>query len=259
MLDRLVAIESPYAGNVRENEAFARAVARQVALEEGLSPYVMHLFFTRFLDDLVPEERTLGISAGLVWTDAAFKHFYSLREGEEPSRGMKLSMDRHLARRNAGEPVMLENRVCTPEGKPLRAGSLEGEGKFVEIPGFQEMPRVLVDVEVAGPKEASVDLLMNACRSLVLRGISPYAPRLLLPQFLDMNNLEERATARKIAHDWLGAAEAVWTVVDSYKQNGSRGFYIPDEVGEPPRIMIEKDGRIRGGLPLRKWPKNKRQ
>lgn len=65
---RLVIIESPYAGNVPRNVAYARACVKD-ALRRGEAPIASHLLYTQegILDDTVPAERELGIEAGLAW------------------------------------------------------------------------------------------------------------------------------------------------------------------------------------------------
>jgi len=69
---RLVIIESPYAGDVEANTAYARACVRD-ALLRGESPIASHLIYTQpgVLDDDVAEERQLGIDAGLAWRRVA--------------------------------------------------------------------------------------------------------------------------------------------------------------------------------------------
>lgn len=69
---RLVIIESPFAGNVERNIAYAKAAVRD-CLKRGESPYASHLFFTQpgILDDDKPDERKLGIAAGLAWGERA--------------------------------------------------------------------------------------------------------------------------------------------------------------------------------------------
>jgi hypothetical protein len=64
-----VVIESPFGGTddeVRRNIKYARACVAD-SLEKGEAPYASHLFFTQpgILDDNLPEERMLGINAGL--------------------------------------------------------------------------------------------------------------------------------------------------------------------------------------------------
>ena len=72
MLHKLVVIESPYKGDIKRNEAYARAALRD-CISRGESPYASHLLLTQpgVLDDSNPEEREKGIAAGLAWQDAA--------------------------------------------------------------------------------------------------------------------------------------------------------------------------------------------
>ena len=67
-----VIIESPYAGNVERNTKYLKECVLD-CLKRGESPYASHAFFTQFLDDKIPEERTLGIEAGFVWSQKADK------------------------------------------------------------------------------------------------------------------------------------------------------------------------------------------
>lgn len=65
---RLVILESPYAGGVARNVAYARAAMRDCLLR-GEAPFASHLLYTQpgVLDDDIPGERQLGIGAGLEW------------------------------------------------------------------------------------------------------------------------------------------------------------------------------------------------
>lgn len=69
---RLVILESPYAGDVAANETYARACLRD-SLMRGEAPIASHLLYTQpgVLDDMIPSERQLGISAGLAWKAVA--------------------------------------------------------------------------------------------------------------------------------------------------------------------------------------------
>lgn len=64
----LVILESPYAGNIERNLAYARAAMRD-SLLRGEFPLASHLLYTQpgILDDSIPSERKLGIDAGLLW------------------------------------------------------------------------------------------------------------------------------------------------------------------------------------------------
>ena len=59
-----VLIESPYAGEVERNQMYARFCSHYSVTSYNESPYASHLYFTQefILDDLIPEERKLGIN-----------------------------------------------------------------------------------------------------------------------------------------------------------------------------------------------------
>lgn len=63
-----VVLESPYAGDIERNVAYARLCVRH-SLLRGESPVCSHLLFTQegILDDNDPIERKWGIDAGLAW------------------------------------------------------------------------------------------------------------------------------------------------------------------------------------------------
>ena len=65
-------VESPYAGEVEVNIEYARACVRDCLLR-GEAPIASHLLHTQegILRDGVPEERALGIAAGLAWAQVA--------------------------------------------------------------------------------------------------------------------------------------------------------------------------------------------
>lgn len=69
---KLVIIESPYAGDIERNEAYARA-AMADCFSRGEAPFASHLLYTQpgVLRDDDPEERKLGIEAGLAWGEKA--------------------------------------------------------------------------------------------------------------------------------------------------------------------------------------------
>lgn len=63
-----VILESPYAGDVERNVAYARRALRD-SLLRGEAPIASHLLYTQpgVLDDDEPDERAHGIAAGLAW------------------------------------------------------------------------------------------------------------------------------------------------------------------------------------------------
>lgn len=68
----LVIIESPYSGDVERNTEYARACLLD-SLRRGEAPIASHLLHRQVLDDLRPDERVLGIEAGLAWYRVADK------------------------------------------------------------------------------------------------------------------------------------------------------------------------------------------
>ncbi|MGB3042475.1 MAG: hypothetical protein WBB98_04755 [Xanthobacteraceae bacterium] len=89
----LVIIESPFAGDVESNIAYARkCVADSLARNE--SPIASHLLFPQILNDNDPTERALGIEAGLAWYRVADKCVVYADRGW--SRGMLKGMERAI-------------------------------------------------------------------------------------------------------------------------------------------------------------------
>src|SRR5690242_6711100 len=104
-IHRLVIIESPYAGDVESNVAYARACLRDCLLR-GEAPIASHLLYTQpgVLDDDVPTERQRGIDAGLAWRRVAEATVVYVDRGI--SRGMQYGI---AAARAAGLPVEFRN------------------------------------------------------------------------------------------------------------------------------------------------------
>lgn len=67
---RLVIIESPFAGDVERNVAYAKK-AMLDSMSRGEAPLASHLLYTQMLDDNIPEDRALGIACGLAWRKVA--------------------------------------------------------------------------------------------------------------------------------------------------------------------------------------------
>lgn len=83
-----VILESPYAVDVTFNVNYARACMRD-SLMRGEAPIASHLLYTQdgILDDTIPEQREMGINAGLAWKDVADLHVFYVDLGY--SRGME--------------------------------------------------------------------------------------------------------------------------------------------------------------------------
>jgi hypothetical protein len=63
---KLVIIESPYAGDIGANIAYALACIKD-SLDQGEAPYASHILYSTVLDDKIKEERNRGIVAGYSW------------------------------------------------------------------------------------------------------------------------------------------------------------------------------------------------
>lgn len=104
-----VVLESPYAGDVDRNVAYARACVRH-SLSLGEAPIASHLLYTQpgVLRDEVPDERKLGIDAGLAWLAAADLHVFYVDNGM--SNGMLYAEEASM---RAG--IRTERRTLPPE------------------------------------------------------------------------------------------------------------------------------------------------
>jgi hypothetical protein len=98
---KLIILESPYAGNVEVNTHYARFCMKQILLE-GNCVFASHLLYTQCLDDMVPEERDLGIKAGLEFYKHADECHAFIDHGI--SKGMRAGIKEALDR---GVPVYL--------------------------------------------------------------------------------------------------------------------------------------------------------
>jgi hypothetical protein len=98
---RLVIVESPYAGDIEANVAYARACLRD-ALARGEAPFACHLLYTQpgVLRDEVPAERQQGMDAGWAWYQAADACVVYTDRGISP--GMETGI---AVARAAGKPV----------------------------------------------------------------------------------------------------------------------------------------------------------
>ena len=102
---RLVILESPYAGDIERNVAYARACVRH-SLSQGEAPIASHLLYTQpgILQDGDPEERQIGIAAGLAWMESAKASVVYIDLGV--TEGMEMGME---AARLAFVPVELRS------------------------------------------------------------------------------------------------------------------------------------------------------
>ena len=113
---KLTIIESPYSGptpaDIESNVNYARACMRD-SLSRGEFPLASHLLYTQpgILDDSIPEQRALGIGAGLAWARRAdLAVFYTDRGW---SAGMRQALDLYRM----------------PDSPPIEFRSLHGEAQ----------------------------------------------------------------------------------------------------------------------------------
>ena len=95
-MSNLVILESPFAGDIEKNIEYARKCMRDCFLREEY-PFASHLLYTQegILDDDKPEERKLGIGAGLSWGEHADKTvvYTDLGMSEGMKEGIQLAED----------------------------------------------------------------------------------------------------------------------------------------------------------------------
>lgn len=105
---RLVIIESPFAGDVKSNEEYARACVRD-SLLRGEAPIASHLLYTQtgILDDDDPAQRQQGIAAGLEWGKVAeLTAVYAELTAVYTDRGISKGMEYGIRNaREAGRPI----------------------------------------------------------------------------------------------------------------------------------------------------------
>lgn len=126
----IVIVESPFAGDVERNTAYARAAMRD-CLQRGEAPFASHLLYTQpgVLRDDVPAERALGIEAGF-----AFRQ-HAARTVVYQDCGISAGMRQGIHHANElGQPVEYRSLpewdtrpVLTPEDKhPENQGPIGG-------------------------------------------------------------------------------------------------------------------------------------
>ena len=91
-----VIVESPFAGDIETNLRYLRALMRDCILR-GETPYASHALLTQpgVLDDNNPDERMMGILAGLAWAPRA--DYVVVGTDRGISRCMVLGIERHRA------------------------------------------------------------------------------------------------------------------------------------------------------------------
>lgn len=114
-----VLVESPFAGDIERNTRYLR-MAMNDCFRRGEAPFASHGLYTQpgVLDDGKPDERKLGIDAGLLWGEAAEKTVLYVDLGI--SSGMVYGVKNAL---KAGRPI--EVRTMFHWWSQTGAGGLE--------------------------------------------------------------------------------------------------------------------------------------
>ena len=68
-MSELLYVCSPYRGDTKRNKAYARELTR-LALNNNFCPVTVHLYLTEATDDNIPEERQMGMDAGIEILDS---------------------------------------------------------------------------------------------------------------------------------------------------------------------------------------------
>lgn len=74
-LMRTVAVESPLKGDFVRNRRYALWCGYD-CYRRGEAPLILHIHYPQFLNDLDPEHREFGITAGYAWTHHADLHAF---------------------------------------------------------------------------------------------------------------------------------------------------------------------------------------
>lgn len=134
----LVDLESPYAGDIEGNVAFARACMRD-CLHRGEYPIASHLLYTQpgILDDGIDGERDLGIAAGKAWAKLAQKTVVYTDRGITP--GMQYGIDNAITNGRPVEYRTLADTSPSVKDVPKRTagvsmtGSTKWDRRFMDV------------------------------------------------------------------------------------------------------------------------------
>lgn len=94
-----VLIESPFSGDEHRNTRYARACMLD-SLNRGEAPFLSHLLYTQVLNDRIPDDRAIGITAGLAL--GSLMNLTAVYEDLGISGGMLLGIERA---KEQGRPI----------------------------------------------------------------------------------------------------------------------------------------------------------
>lgn len=160
---RLVVLESPFAGDIQRNLAYARACVAD-CFNRREAAFASHLLYTQvgILDDEIPEQRALGIDAGLAWGAMAAATVVYEDLGITP--GMEEGIERA---KRAGRPVEYRSlelgdiKETSPIETPALNYSRPGDG-VVEICTVNDGKLVVAPIKPHLAIQRAADLLKHA-------------------------------------------------------------------------------------------------
>lgn len=127
-----VLLESPFAAeSVAEAERNRRYLVRAIrdCFGRGEAPFASHALYTIALDDDIPNERELGIEAGLLWGECACKSVVYVDHGISP--GMQKGINRaHADGRDVEFREIGKEPVLVPLGVAFDVAAGSGAAKW---------------------------------------------------------------------------------------------------------------------------------
>jgi len=195
----IVIIESPFAGDVEANIAYARAAVRD-SLLRGEAPYASHLLYTQegVLNDLVPVERELGITAGFEFRYSATKTAVYWDRGI--SNGMKYGIKHARSILSPVEYRSLEGRKRCYLAGPMEFTTDNGLGWRLE---FQKaLAPLKIECFVPGVEEEKL-LGISATEFAALKTINPSQYKSVMRKIIRAD-LDEVLSSNFVITRWEG-------------------------------------------------------
>ncbi|MDO8558168.1 MAG: hypothetical protein Q7S09_03190 [bacterium] len=220
-----VVVESPYAGDVELNVAYARACMRDSLLRRREAPLASHLLYTQsgVLDDTIPEERALGIEAGLTWGNLAEASVVYTDLGI--SGGMQQGIERAEKEKR---PV--ERRRLFQDGEDIAGLLKSGTKTETKTPGSSKRILVLTGPTGAGKTELATRLKESVPNARWLVSTTTRSPRATDREY-------EYVTEEEF--DALFAQGAfLWTEGQRGKRYGTKRLYVEQAISSPQAFML---------------------
>jgi hypothetical protein len=127
----IVFICSPLRGNVEENTKKCKKYCK-FACYNHYTPFAPHLFYTRFLNDDVESERTLGIQCGLSMLEKCDEIWVFAKEDGSVSQGMQIEINKA---NNLKKKVKYFNYDCTIDLSKINIDDFEERAAIMQYDG----------------------------------------------------------------------------------------------------------------------------